>query len=150
MSISSAVRPLRLALITAAFGAAAWAPSAGAVDADKFAAAKTSDMVALCSANPDDANYIAAIHFCHGFASGAYQYYQAIAATSPANRFICLPDPPPTRSSAIADFVAWTQANPNSLNARPVDSMFRYLHGRYPCPNTTTSIEPKKTAKATP
>jgi hypothetical protein len=143
MSISSAMRPLRLAWAAAAFSALAWAPSAGAVEPEKFLIGKTSDMVALCAANASDDNYVAAIHFCHGFASGAFQYYQALAANSPDNRFICLPNPAPTRSAAIADFVVWAHKTPDALNAKPVDSMFRYLHGRYPCPKTTTALEPK-------
>jgi hypothetical protein len=139
----SAVRPLTIAATTVALATAAWTPSAVAASPDHFLAGKTSDLVELCNASPSDENYVAAIHFCHGFASGAYQYYQAIAATSPANRFICLPDPPPTRSAAIADFVVWAKKTPDALNARPVDSMFRFLHGRYPCPKTTTSLESK-------
>ena len=35
--------------------------------------------------------------FCHGFAAGAYQYYQAIAAASPEQRYVCPPATPPSR-----------------------------------------------------
>src|SRR3546814_8290908 len=61
-------------------------------------------MVALCDAEPASENYVAAVHFCHGFATGAYQYHLAVVAASPDSRFVCLPDPPPSRSDAIADF----------------------------------------------
>ena len=137
--MSARSRSFKMAVANAAFAAAAWAPSASAVEPNNFLAAKTSDMVALCAADPNSDNYVAAIHFCHGFASGAYQYYQ-----STDDHLVCLPNPAPTRSVAIADFIEWTKANPDALNAKPVDSMFRYLHGRYPCPDNTASLERKE------
>ena len=103
------------------------------VNPDDFHVRTTEDLVALCSVNPSDPNYVAAIHFCHGFATGAYQYYQS-TITSPGDRFVCPPDPPPTRSEAIAGFVAWANANPLHMADRPVDSIFRYLSLTYPCP----------------
>lgn len=51
-----------------------------AADADNFRVNSTGDLLALCSADPAAPNYSAAIHFCHGFASGAYQYYQMASA----------------------------------------------------------------------
>lgn len=142
--MSACSRKLRsIGLAVAAFAAVSWTPSAGAVEPDKFLVTKTSDIVALCAADPGADNYVAAIHFCHGFASGAYQYYEAIARTSPANRFVCLPNPVPTRSAAIAEFIEWANRSPDALNAKPVDSMFRYLHGRYPCPDSTAALERK-------
>jgi hypothetical protein len=43
------------------------------------------------------------------------------------------PEPPPTRAEAIQMFVAWTQENPQYLNERPVDSMFRFFATKFPC-----------------
>jgi hypothetical protein len=105
-----------------------------ATNPDNFHVRTTEDLVTLCSAAPTDPNYVAAIHFCHGFGTGAYQYYEAIAARDPSARFVCPPDPPPTRSEAIAGFVAWARANPQFMKDRPVDSVFRYLSTTYPCP----------------
>jgi Rap1a immunity proteins len=105
--------------------------SARAADPDNFRVRATEDLVKLCSADPADPNYVAAIHFCHGFGSGAYQYYESV--TTPSERFVCLPNPPPTRSEAIAGFVTWARANPQYMAERPADSIFRYLSSRYPC-----------------
>ena len=76
---------------------------------------------------------MAAIHFCEGFATGAYQYYLALAARDPGERVVCLPDPTPSRDQIKADFVAWAKANPSALNDPPVESIFRYLAEAYPC-----------------
>lgn len=97
-----------------------------------FTATTTADFVHLCNTPPSDPDYVAAIHFCEGFAVGAYQYYRAMA-NDPADRFVCLPDPPPSRDSVKASFVAWAQGNPAAMNEAPVDSLFRFLGETYPC-----------------
>lgn len=128
-------RGIHCALQAALVGliSAAMPISATAAEPDDFRARTTADMVALCGADPASENYVAAIHFCHGFASGAYQYHLASIAASPGSRFVCLPDPPPSRSQAIAAFVVWAKQNPQHMQEPPVESMFRYLAGQYPC-----------------
>jgi hypothetical protein len=106
---------------------------AAGVDPDAFRARTTGDLIALCAAQPGSESYVAAINFCQGFATGAYQYYESIAGASASARFICLPDPAPTRLSAIEDFLSWARNKPKVKNERPVDSMFQYLGERYPC-----------------
>ena len=108
-------------------------PGAWAASEDQFHVRTTGDYVALCTAQPDQPNYVAAIHFCQGFASGAYQYYSSLADKSPDDRFVCLSDPPPSRDQALAAFVAWVKANPSAQSAPPVDSIFQYLAQTYPC-----------------
>jgi hypothetical protein len=107
--------------------------AAAQTNPDNFHMRTTEDLVKLCSVEATDPNYVAAIHFCHGFGTGAYQYYEAIASKDPNDRFVCPPNPPPTRSEAIAGFVAWARANPQFMTDRPVDSLFRYLGTTYPC-----------------
>lgn len=104
-----------------------------AQSADNFRINNTSDFVDLCSADPGSSLYTAAIHFCHGFAAGAYRYYEAYAAANPNGRFVCLPDPPPTRSQAIEGFLVWVKARPQYLASPAIDVMFRYLVETYPC-----------------
>jgi hypothetical protein len=107
--------------------------NAHAASDENFANKTTSDYLALCQTAPDQANYVAAVHFCQGFASGAYQYYLALASLQPEERFVCLPTPQPSRDQALAAFVAWTKAHPDHLNDPPVDSLFRFLGETYPC-----------------
>jgi hypothetical protein len=61
--------------------AAAVAPSAAraAFEQEDFHIRSAQDLVDLCAVTPDDALYSAAIHFCHGFVSGAWQFHQAQA-----------------------------------------------------------------------
>ena len=121
------------AVIAAAGLFSATPPPALAATPDNFKDATTADYLALCSTAPGQDNYVAAVHFCEGFASGAYQYYLSLAAKDPAERFVCLPNPPPSRDKVKADFVAWAKANPSIQNDPPVDSIFRYLGQTYPC-----------------
>jgi hypothetical protein len=113
-------------------------PSFAAV-ADNFRVNSTGDLVALCSSDPAAPNYTAAIHFCHGFASGAYQYHQMVMAAVPEVRFACAPEPAPSRSEVLAGFVEWARRNPQYTADKPVDSLFRYLAERYPCAPATAS-----------
>ena len=123
------------AALLAASALAAIPPSLGeAATPDNFKDATTADYVALCATTQGQDNYVAAVHFCEGFATGAYQYYLALAARDPGERFVCLPNPPPSRDKVKADFVAWAKANPAVMNDPPVDSLFRYLGQTYPCP----------------
>ncbi|HEY1983582.1 MAG TPA: Rap1a/Tai family immunity protein [Xanthobacteraceae bacterium] len=122
-------------LFTLALSTALLAPvPVTAATPDNFQAKTTADMVTLCSTDPSAPDYAMAISFCHGFAVGAYQYYAAIAAGDPTARFVCMPNPPPPRSQAIADFVAWARTRNDVMSKAPVDSMFRFLGERYPCP----------------
>jgi len=131
-------RSVSLAVSTASL-AALWliaaSTSVRAATTDNFMIRSTADLVALCETQPNQENYVAAIHFCQGFASGAYQYYLAVAQQSPSSRYVCPPDPPPSRNQAIAGFVAWAHANSSAMSEPAVESMFRYLGTTYPCPS---------------
>jgi hypothetical protein len=125
---------LLTATILVAVGLGSAPPQPGmAASRESFQVATTSNFLALCDTAPGQENYVAAIHFCEGFTTGAYQYYLALAARDPGERYVCLPDPAPSRDKIKADFVAWTKANPSVLSDPPVDSIFRYLARTYPC-----------------
>ena len=42
----------------------------------------------FCSAGSDDPNYVAAIHFCHGFVAGSYHYHKSLAMINPELEFV--------------------------------------------------------------
>jgi hypothetical protein len=100
---------------------------------NNFHAAITRELVMLCSTDPSLPDYPMAISFFDGFAVGAYQYHSHVTSASRGAHFACLPHPPPPRSEAIAKFVAWARAHPETMYALPVDSMFRYLGEQYSC-----------------
>ena len=124
---------LRRRLAEAAVVAVVMSGSAQAAEPDDFRALTASDLIGLCATGPEDPNYVAAIHFCHGFAAGAYQYYEAIAAASPDQRYVCPPATPPSRTEAISGFVEWMEARPGMAFRPPVEAMFQYLGETYPC-----------------
>ena len=98
-----------------------------------FRVTTTGDLVRLCEATPTDATGIAALHFCHGFAVGAYQYHQIAAAAEKKPPLFCEPNPRPTRNEAIAGFISWAKQNPSAMNTLPAEGIFRYLAQHYPC-----------------
>ncbi|TVR78150.1 MAG: hypothetical protein EA405_15225 [Rhodospirillales bacterium] len=121
---------------TAALAAGLMAGALGgtaAAEPEIFQVRTTADLIALCSVPENHADYVAAIHFCHGFAVGAYQYYWVLAGGEGGVRLVCLPDPPPARDAVIEDFVRWAQARPEYHDEAPVESIMRYLIGQYPC-----------------
>jgi len=93
----------------------------------------TGQLVSLCSADPAGAMGTAALNFCHGFIVGGVRLQQTHQQASRRHRLFCLPEPPPNREQAIADFVTWAKADPARLAMKPFDSMFAYLGGRFPC-----------------
>jgi hypothetical protein len=122
-----------LTLSVAIIGAAIFAVSARAADPDNFQIRTTSDLVALCSTAPAAPDYPQSIAFCHGYAVGAFAYYSAAAAANPSARFVCLPNPPPARSQAMADFLVWMKTHTNENASPAIDTVFRYLGEHYPC-----------------
>lgn len=123
---------MRHALLLAGFLVAGMTP-ASAATIENFQVRTATDLVDLCDTDPSSVHYIAAIHFCQGFGIGAYQYYAAQVTEDPSTRFVCIPNPPPTRNEAMAAFVGWARAHPEYMNDAPVDTLFRYLGQTYPC-----------------
>ena len=91
------------------------------------------DLVAICGVDASHADYVAAIHFCHGYGHGAIQYHLIAAEAMPERSFFCIPDPAPTRAEAWADFLSWMDANPAYLEVEALNAMFQYLAVTYPC-----------------
>lgn len=106
---------------------------AGAVTDADFEVKTTRDLLSLCTVSAEDARYREALHFCHGFLVGAYQYYLATIAGPNPKRLVCPPDPPPSRNSAIAAFIGWAQAHPQYMGEPPVETEFRFLMETWPC-----------------
>ncbi len=100
---------------------------------DEYKVRNAGDIVSLCSRDQSAEDYVAAMNFCHGFAVGAYAYYRGVAAADPNVKIVCFKEPYPERSKVIADFVAWSKANPSFMKDSAVDTMFRFLAGAYPC-----------------
>jgi hypothetical protein len=114
----------------------AMAPCAGHAAGDpNFAVKTTGDLVALCDPSPDSALAGAAIGFCQGFAEGAVTVERVHDAANKYLRPFCLPDPLPSRTDAMAAFVAWARAKPERLDTKAEDGLFGFLGEKYPCSN---------------
>jgi hypothetical protein len=98
-----------------------------------FALGSTGDLVALCSAAPDNGVGTAALNFCEGYLQGAVTVEQLNLAGFSGPKLFCLPNPPPSRSEAIGEFVSWAQAAPGRMTQSPTDGVFGFLRDRYPC-----------------
>jgi hypothetical protein len=113
-------------------------PPAGAqaaVTEDNFVARTTGDIVALCTTEPTDALYTAAVNFCQGFGVGTYSVLAtAQRGNAKYNKLFCEPEKGLTRNEAVAAFVSWARAKPQRLTLPAVDGVALYLLETYPCP----------------
>ena len=107
--------------------------SVAAATPDQFKIRSTDDLVAVCTTREGDSLYGPSIGFCHGFVVRAIQYHSALYDRGKHKPIYCLPDPPPTRSEGLRNFVAWVQANPKYGSEPAVESVFKYLVEKYPC-----------------
>jgi hypothetical protein len=129
------MRRSSLALCATVFSATVAATSAqAALTRDQFPPRTTGDLIALCSAGKDDPMMTAALNFCQGFAEGAVEMALSYEATGRQDRQpFCLPTPRPTHDQALAQLVAWANADPKRLEEPPVVGLIRFLIQQYPC-----------------
>ena len=50
---------------------------------DEYKVRNAGDLVSLCSRDLSAEDYVAAMNFCHGYATGAYSYYVSVASAEP-------------------------------------------------------------------
>jgi hypothetical protein len=89
------------------------------------------DLARLCTTAPSAGDHATAVSFCHGVLAGAYGFY--LSATPPEDRFVCSPNPAPSRTQVANGFVAWLKARPQYSNEGAIDALFRYAAETYPC-----------------
>ena len=123
-------RKLALLLLTITFMLAS---VAGAATTEDFKVQTARALLDLCTTAPDNPIYKESVHFCHGFLVGAYAYHVAENSGPEGKPLVCLPDPAPSRSEAIAMFVDWLKAHPEFMDEKPVEAEFRFLIEKWPC-----------------
>jgi hypothetical protein len=138
MSVASVSRRtgVGIAASVALAAAAVLAPAhaRAVVNEDEFRVRTAQDLVDLCGVSASDPHALEAIHFCHGFVSGAWQYYLSSISGPDGVKIVCPPDPPPTRNEAVGMFVAWSHDHPEYMGDPAVDTLFRWATSKYPCP----------------
>lgn len=102
--------------------------AAHAVDKEDFHVDEAQDLVDVCTTPQTDPLYEAAMGFCHGYSIGAWQYYQASG-----RKFVCVPEPPPSRQEAIKGFIDWAGRHSQYMQEGAVQTLFKYLASTYPC-----------------
>lgn len=107
---------------------------AGAVMEEDFEVKTTQDLLDLCTVPTTDPHYRDAIHFCHGYLVGAVDYHLAANAGPEGDLLVCFSTPPPSRNTAVSQFLTWLRAHPEYLNNNPVETEFRFLIEQWPCP----------------
>jgi len=105
----------------------------GAATVEDFEVDTAQDLVDLCSTSVDNPHYTAAIHFCHGYLVGAYDYHVAANIGPEGKALVCLPDPPPTRNQTVKMFVDWAKSHPEHMQEEAVEAEFRFLIETWPC-----------------
>jgi hypothetical protein len=116
---------------------ASLAPSvSNAATEANFDARSTGDLVALCSAAPDNGLGTAALNFCEGYIEGAVTVETLNLAGFRGPKLYCLANPPPTRAATMSGFVSWAQAAPDRMAQSATDGLFGFLRERYPCPSS--------------
>lgn len=108
-------------------------PIFAATDEEDFFVRTTEDLLNLCTVPEQDELKEEAIHFCHGYLVGAYHYYKASTSGPGAEQLVCLPEPPPSRETAISMFIEWAKAHPQYMDELPVETEFRFLMETWPC-----------------
>lgn len=102
-----------------------------AADPQDYRLRNAGELVRICNTPPSASDYATAIAFCHGVLAGAYGYHEA--ATRPADRVVCAPDPATTRAKVAADFVVWAGTRQQLMQGHAVDTLFVFAAERFPC-----------------
>jgi hypothetical protein len=119
---------MRIALVAASLALAA---SAHAAAPEHYGLKSAGDLARLCGTSSSEKDSATALAFCHGVLAGAYGYFTT--STPAADRFVCPPNPAPTRTQVANGFVAWMQARPQFNNDGAIDALFRYAAEAFPC-----------------
>jgi hypothetical protein len=111
-------------------GLALLAGSAWAAQPIVLQARTAGDLAALCAADPNSAGADAKINVCHGFAQGAVDDRMRVSVDK---KPFCFPNPTPSRTATMREFVTWVRAAPSNREMPVLDGLFKFLGERYPC-----------------
>ena len=92
------------------------------------------DLVELRDPTSDSAMANTGVNFCQGFAQGAVSIGMQSQITPGSVKLFCMPDPLPSRTEAIREFVGWARASANRMALSSTDGLMRFLGERFPCP----------------
>ena len=105
--------------------------TAQAAPAPHYQLHTAAELSRLCATPSSESDHVTAVAFCHGVLAGSYAYFMSV--TPAADRFVCPPNPAPTRAQVANGFVAWLKARPQYNNDGAIDALFRYAAEAFPC-----------------
>jgi hypothetical protein len=122
---------MRLPWLAGAVAALALLPAASHAQRPINLTARTAgDLAALCGAKPGNPRADSGIDYCSGFAQGAVD---VLLGTAGAKKPFCFPNPPPTRTATLAQFVDWVRAVPEHAQLPAARGLAQFLGERFPC-----------------
>ena len=89
-------------------------------------------LVDICTVEPTNEHYPAALGFCYGFFEGAIRYHQAISGANANRHLVCAPEGT-TRLQGVEEFVSFMAENPQYESEASIDAVIRALMARWPC-----------------
>jgi hypothetical protein len=119
---------MKIALVVAGLALAA---SSQVAAQEHYRLQSAADLAKLCATASSAGDHASAVSFCHGVLAGAYGYF--LSVTPVADRFVCPPNPAPSRAQVANGFVAWLKARPQYNNDGAIDTLFRYAAEAFPC-----------------
>ena len=131
MRASSVVFALGMALAPLT----SWAQTDG-YSLDDYQLRTSGDLYDICTLEPTHENYAAGRGFCLGYFAGGIDLHDALAASRDYPRIAC-PTQGVTRDDVVATFVAYAKAHPQYLDERPMETVFRAVIDRWPCPKVS-------------
>jgi len=119
----------RLTLV-AMLALAASASLANAAQPIVLHARTAGELADLCGADTKSPGADARINYCHGFAQGVVDLSLRRAGdTKP----FCFPNPTPTRTATMTEFVNWVRSLPDRRKLEASDGLLRFMGERFPC-----------------
>jgi hypothetical protein len=119
---------MKIALVVAGLALAA---SSQVAAQEHYRLQSAADLAKLCATASSASDHASAVSFCHGVLAGSYGYF--LSVTPVVDRFVCPPNPAPTRAQVANGFVAWLKARPQYNNDGAIDALFRYAAEAFPC-----------------
>lgn len=119
---------MRIALLSAGL---LLAGAAQAAAPEPYGLSTAAHLAQVCAPQTSQADAATSLAFCHGVLAGAYGYYEA--STPVADRFLCSPNPRPSRAQVASSFVAWMKTHPQYSKDPAVDTLFRFAAEAFPC-----------------
>jgi hypothetical protein len=93
----------------------------------------TADLIAYCDNEGPVGEVRDGQNFCDGFIMGSGLLYLELVAAGEIKRIACA-DPTPTLAQVRSDLVTWAGSNPEHLQSKPIDGLWRAMAETYPCP----------------